>query len=71
MRVSSVHRILVIIIAIFCTMIEGYCQSSGHNYVRSAVMTEPLTEVRSLAHDVSRITIDYYDGLGRLVQNVC
>ena len=70
MRFSGVHRILVILVAMFCTMIEGYCQSSSQNYVRSAVMTEPLTDVSSLAYDVARITIDYYDGLGRPVQNV-
>ena len=70
MRLSRVHRILVILVAMFCTMIEGYCQSSSQNYVLSAQMCERFRETPPLAYDVARITIDYYDGLGRPVQNV-
>ena len=70
MRFSGVHRILVILIVIFFTMIDVYCQSSRHNYVLSAQMCERFREIPPLAYDVARITIDYYDGLGRPVQNV-
>lgn len=67
MRFSGVHRILVILIVIFFTMIDVYCQSSRHNYVLSAQMCERFREIPPLAYDVARITIDYYDGLGRPV----
>ena len=61
---------LVILIAIFFTMIDVYCQSSRHNYVLSAQMCERFRDTPSLTYDMARITIDYYDGLGRPVQNV-
>ena len=70
MRLSRVHRILVILVAMFFTMIDVYCQSSRHNYVLSAQMCERFRETPSLTYDMARITIDYYDGLGRPVQNV-
>lgn len=70
MCISSIHRMLVILIAIFFTMIDVYCQSSRHNYVLSAQMCERFRDTPSLTYDMARITIDYYDGLGRQFQNV-
>ncbi|MBE6311369.1 MAG: hypothetical protein E7080_10005, partial [Bacteroidales bacterium] len=62
---------------VFCTLL--FClfsilsvsgQDSSQNYVLSAQMCERFRETPPLAYDVARITIDYYDGLGRPVQNV-
>ena len=61
--------IISLLLQLFCSL-TSLGQSSEQNYVRSAVMIEPLTDPGYLTHDMSRITIDYYDGLGRPIQNI-
>ena len=45
-------------------------QVSSQNYVRSAVMTATTKSNPALDCDLARVTIDYYDGLGRPIQQV-
>ena len=68
MRLLRVYKFLVLML-IFGTF-GLYSQTSVKNYVSSAMMTEKLTDATTLTHNVARITIDYYDGLGRQFQNV-
>ncbi|MBQ7942228.1 MAG: hypothetical protein IJ328_07490, partial [Muribaculaceae bacterium] len=60
---------------VLCTLLfVAFCACHAYaqerNYVRSAVMTYPLKEVSGTEFDLARVTVTYYDGLGRPIQQV-
>ncbi|MBQ7941761.1 MAG: hypothetical protein IJ328_05065, partial [Muribaculaceae bacterium] len=60
---------------VLCTLLfVAFCACHAYaqerNYVRSAIMTYPLKEVSGTEFDLARVTVTYYDGLGRPIQQV-
>ena len=71
----TIHSAQSILPAILMLGTAAYGQSTNKNYIRTAVPMVPTTTSAALNavmadHTKVRVNIDYYDGLGRLLQSV-
>ena len=69
MKTLRTDRMILLISCIFVWCLANG-QPSSQNYVRQSLMLEPYTSSPYIDIETSRITIDYYDGLGRLIESV-
>ena len=62
----------LILIVIICSSVYNFvsAQSRDRNYVMTVEPIEGSTEEPYLYYDFSRITVDYYDDLGRIKSRV-
>lgn len=70
LRENTITRIaLCLFVMLLCSnAVVG--QTASMNYVRKSQMTELYTSNPTIDFENARITIDYYDGLGRPIQSV-
>ena len=70
LRENTITRIgLCLFVMLLCSnAVVG--QTASMNYVRKSQMTELYTSNPTIDFENARITIDYYDGLGRPIQTI-
>lgn len=70
LRENTITRIgLWLFVMLLCSnAVVG--QTASMNYVRKSQMTAPYTSNPTIDFENARITIDYYDGLGRPIQTI-
>ena len=69
-RENLITMMLVWCLLSFAFVGEVCGQTASRNYIRKAVMTTPYTSNPVIDFENARITVDYYDGLGRPIQSV-
>ena len=73
MKSHIIHIFLLLSAMLSCIVAnaEGrYGESSEHNYVTMATLTQPTDSISTVASVPSRVSVAYFDGFGRKVQTI-
>ncbi len=73
MKSHIIHIFLLLSAMLSCIVAnaEGrYGESSEHNYVTVATLTQPTDSISTVASVPSRVSVAYFDGFGRKVQTI-